>query len=46
MNVTSEAADDYIIDENNWIVVSQNVKAEKVYDKNTAIVLQCEHIRR
>lgn len=46
VNVTSEAADDYIIDENNWTVVSQNVEAEKVYDKNTAIVLQCEHIRR
>ena len=46
VNVTSAADDDYILDENNWIVVSQNVEAEKVYDKNTAIVLQCEHIRR
>lgn len=46
VNITSEAGDDYILDENNWIVVYQNTEAEKVYDKNTAIVLRCEHIQR
>ena len=43
VNVTSEAEDDVIIVESNWIVVSQNVEVGKEYDKNTEIILNCKH---
>lgn len=44
VNVTSEAKDDVIFVESNWTVISQNIEPEKKYDKNTEIILTCEHI--
>ena len=44
VTITSEAEDDVIFVESNWIVISQNVEAGKEYDKNTEIILNCKHI--
>lgn len=43
VNVTSEAKDEVIFAESNWTVVSQNVEVGTECDKNTEIVLTCEH---
>ena len=43
VNVTSEAKDDVIFVDSNWTVVSQNIEAGTECDKNSEIILTCEH---